>query len=678
MKSFDESHLPAALIGTAQALGIATHSSKTNCYDGSRDGKQSCSLLFEGGHIVSHVLWGSAETFSESSLDMISVDIFLSGRKQEKKKEELYKHVNKVASVLITKLLCDDGKGEKEDSSGVCTKMSPIVKWTYQPQGFLPDNNEDKSTVHGLNGNSSIFHDIVQQMDIRHKTEVDSFFTPHHRVDIWDFNDEDDAPTFYDGLKSGLDLKGDKRWLQIEYVIPVRMVFIDGELKNNHIKEVQCSEAQVHPSLLLHPYPRNVAIINQPAHSILREVLKHDTVSKVTFIQQDEMLMKAVHRHIPAFVDCSVIENSKENCLDDDRVEVIFDDPAKWFKERFSSGELPQFDVIIMEVENDLGTPPTVADTSPYLNALYNSLSSQGILSIRAGSSLEHSPNIHDPWYQYAPLPLQLPWFALEHLQTHPKTAAVMVYEEPACGIFKATAFILACRDESCRERWQGGVTNDVEVEQRLRQSQVKHYEYDYGKSAPSRSWETVYCRREPMPEECQCQSLHEKRGRADVGNGLEIRKYNEDEEDSSSASVGVFATVDIAEGDYIMAKDLASSLVLSQDNLESLHKHKNNKLTDDFLEFVTKHGHSSLTNGKSQSTIVEVGGSLLIRRVESEVDANVDRLRPFSRKDDADESMPVFSPVLDRHHLSWSMLLVAKKDIKEGEEILVHKDVWN
>merc|ERR1712176_372210 len=141
-----------------------------------------------------------------------------------------------------------------------------------------------------------------------------------------------------------------------------------------------------------------------------------------------------------------------------------------------------------------------------------------------------------------------------------------------------------------------------------------------------------------------------------------------EGEDDSKYISkTHVYANVDIPIGSYIMPEHLASSLSLSQkaiENLKESTEYGGVSVIEDFVSFIEKFGHESKSEG-TQRTLVEVGASYLIRETESDSEANVGRWippHPNGRR-------PKYSPVYERHRLSFDVFAVATKDIPKGTE---------
>jgi spermidine synthase len=116
--------------------------------------------------------------------------------------------------------------------------------------------------------------------------------------------------------------------------------------------EVAYHESFVHPAMFAHKHPSRVAIIGGGDGAILREVLKHNTVRKVVFIEKDDKIINLTREHVPEYSDCGSLLGVTKNCYDDPRVQVFHLDLKEWLTERFSGkGEDIEeaFDVIIMD-----------------------------------------------------------------------------------------------------------------------------------------------------------------------------------------------------------------------------------------------------------------------------------------------------------------------------------------
>lgn len=116
--------------------------------------------------------------------------------------------------------------------------------------------------------------------------------------------------------------------------------------------EAAYHEALVHPAMFAHKRPRRVAIIGGGEGATLREVLKHNTVEKVTMIEIDEDFVDLARDHLEDWNDCSNLVGSVESCFDDPRVDVRYEDAIAWFSSRFATDSFSneeKFDVIIVD-----------------------------------------------------------------------------------------------------------------------------------------------------------------------------------------------------------------------------------------------------------------------------------------------------------------------------------------
>jgi hypothetical protein len=141
--------------------------------------------------------------------------------------------------------------------------------------------------------------------------------------------------------------------------------------------------------------------------------------------------------------------------------------------------------------------------------------------------------------------------------------------------------------------------------------------------------------------------------------------------------SYKVFAKTDIPKGSFIMAEHLSSSLMITSRNYKGLENNLNVgggrvAIIADLLDFFEEYAHESQALG-SQQHYVEVGGSVLLRRSVNADEVNVGRWMPAHPSG----SRPVYSPVYERHRISFDVFLVATKDIGAGEEVVMPTNVW-
>lgn len=427
--------------------------------------------------------------------------------------------------------------------------------------------------------------------------------------------------------------------------------------------------------MFAHPNPKNVAIFGGGEGATLREVLRHKTVDNVTMIELDEEMVDITKEFLSAMSDCSDIVGSSDNCFDDERTLLIYDDAFNYVTK---NAESSNFDVIVVDLL-DIKHHPELTDAN-ILHSMIQSLSPDGVLSMQIGAA----PSIHDPRADMGMNKERE--LLINHLESDADVAAIFIYEESHCGRWEPNSFLVACRNVSCRKHWYAETDEvDYNIYDRIGgtksgEPSLIHFDGATQRSfqMPPKAWETIYCRREPEPFECAYRGLdldkdlYEYDPMDEEGSAFEVRQVDED---NTSA---VFAKVDIPEGSYIMPTHLAASFEVSDDSMKSIHDVLNTEgvenatLIEDFVEFIDTHGHASLQEGSGKN-YVEIGGSFFMRTTKENEVANVRRWIPPH----PDGGRPKFSPVYDRHRHSFDVFIVASRDIKAGEEVMKPMGLW-
>jgi len=473
--------------------------------------------------------------------------------------------------------------------------------------------------------------------------------------------------------------------LTAEIATPDRYLFLNGVMMIMRDSERELHESLVHPGMFAHPNPTNVAILGGGHGAALREVLKHNTVKSATVIDIDEALVDITREHLFYLTDCSAMVGGTDDCYDDERATLVHQDGRDYFAAYSADESKDRFDVVVLDM-HDLKTKPSPTDylaSDPNLfDNILASLSDDGVIVMKLGSAA----SIHDPRASLGVNAQREEMMV--RIEENPAVSTMFVYEEAHSGFPTPIAFMVVCKNVSCRKRWHASAdATDVEIYTRVFESVdedsslIIHYDgstqenFQYTPIA----WETVYCRRDPVPFECAYR-------------GLDVTKdafeYELDEDDSSfeiksnevdgQTTHGIFALEDIPEGSYIMPYDLATSFSANQDVLDNLQKNTDITGTgsvtviEDFLEFVNVNGHASMSEGR-ELTYVETGATFMMRTSENVEDSNVGKWMPTHPSG----KIPSYSPVYDRHMISFDVFMVASKDIKAGEELVKPVDLW-
>ncbi len=116
-----------------------------------------------------------------------------------------------------------------------------------------------------------------------------------------------------------------------------KMLVLDGKVQLTERDEAFYHEMLVHPVMMTHENPKRVLVIGGGDGGAVREVLKHDP-SEVVVVEIDERVVKACKRYI----------GLDRGALDDERVEILFEDGLKFVRDCKE-----KFDVIVVD-----GTDP--------------------------------------------------------------------------------------------------------------------------------------------------------------------------------------------------------------------------------------------------------------------------------------------------------------------------------
>lgn len=148
-----------------------------------------------------------------------------------------------------------------------------------------------------------------------------------------------------------------------------RVLALDGIIQTTEADEACYHEMMVHVPLLSFDNPKNILVVGGGDGGIIREVLKHP-IAKVTMVEIDGGVVEFSKKYLP---------NHSQNAFDNERLNLIITDGAKFVK------ETPQkYDVIIVDSTDPIG-PGAVLFTQEFYNDCHNILSPKGILVTQNG-----------------------------------------------------------------------------------------------------------------------------------------------------------------------------------------------------------------------------------------------------------------------------------------------------
>lgn len=142
-----------------------------------------------------------------------------------------------------------------------------------------------------------------------------------------------------------------------------RILVLDGVVQITERDEFFYHEMLVHVVMHAHPNPRKVIVIGGGDGGTVREVLKHDAVEKVYFIEIDEEVIDVSRKFFPS-VACGV---------DDPRVEIKCMDGAEFVKGRDSD-----IDVVIVDSTDIIGFAKSLF-TVEFFKSVKDSMTDEGM-----------------------------------------------------------------------------------------------------------------------------------------------------------------------------------------------------------------------------------------------------------------------------------------------------------
>lgn len=143
------------------------------------------------------------------------------------------------------------------------------------------------------------------------------------------------------------------------------VVFVlDGVIQCTERDEFAYQEMIAHLPLHTHKNPRNVLVIGGGDGGVVREILKHDTVTSVTLCEIDPQVVRVAKEFLPTM----------SASLTDKRVKVLHADGAVFLQEHPN-----EFDVIITDSSDPIGPAETLFQPEFY-RSMKSALKSDGIL----------------------------------------------------------------------------------------------------------------------------------------------------------------------------------------------------------------------------------------------------------------------------------------------------------
>jgi spermidine synthase len=150
-----------------------------------------------------------------------------------------------------------------------------------------------------------------------------------------------------------------------------KMLLLDGVVQTTEKDEFVYHEMMSHVPLFSHSSPKRVLIIGGGDGGVLREVLKHDGVEKVTLVEIDPLVIDLCKEHLPSI---------SHGGFEDRRTELVIADGATYLENTSN-----QYDVIIVDSPDPIGPAQTLFLKSFY-DSIIQSMKPGGIMVRQTGN----------------------------------------------------------------------------------------------------------------------------------------------------------------------------------------------------------------------------------------------------------------------------------------------------
>lgn len=154
-----------------------------------------------------------------------------------------------------------------------------------------------------------------------------------------------------------------------------RILVLDDVIQSADLDEFIYHETFVIPPMCAVERPQHVAVLGGGEGAMVREALRHPSVSAVSMVDIDEQVVAACREYLPG---------QHAGSFSDPRLTLVFDDARSWL-ERY---EGPPFDVILVDLTEPLaGGPSDKLFTKDFYELCERSLTPGGVMALQAGST---------------------------------------------------------------------------------------------------------------------------------------------------------------------------------------------------------------------------------------------------------------------------------------------------
>jgi spermidine synthase len=150
------------------------------------------------------------------------------------------------------------------------------------------------------------------------------------------------------------------------------VLILDGVIQLTEKDECAYQEMITHLPMFSHPNPQSVLIVGGGDGGVIREVLKHQSVTSVTICEIDQMVVDVSKKYFPTM----------SHVWSDPRLKVICNDAAVYMESKEAQGK---YDVIVCDSSDPVG-PAQVLFESKFYKAMEGALKPGGRIATQAES----------------------------------------------------------------------------------------------------------------------------------------------------------------------------------------------------------------------------------------------------------------------------------------------------
>jgi spermidine synthase len=163
-----------------------------------------------------------------------------------------------------------------------------------------------------------------------------------------------------------------------------KMLALDGRVMTTEKDEYVYHEMITHLAMLAHPDPKKVLVIGAGDGGVVRELVRHDGLEKITMVEIDDLVIEACRLHLPEIA----------KAFDHPKLELIVGDGIQYVDDAADG----QFDIVIVDSTDPIG-PASGLFSENFYRQVHRILNANGIMVVQSESP-RFNVNVFQEIYQ--------------------------------------------------------------------------------------------------------------------------------------------------------------------------------------------------------------------------------------------------------------------------------------